>query len=163
MEVSVSSCSNPKNMKSKGIPLIGLVTLIVAGAVGCQSAKEPGSKSHAMVQIHGRPLVEIQETTTAVFREESYGLAAVTPQQMVFQRAGSRRDALKWGGWSGQGVTMVVKVEVVELPGSDYRLQADAYAMQNSNDPFFQTENRNILLSRKPYQKLLEEVARRLK
>ena len=42
-------------------------------------------------------------------------------------------------------------------------VEANAYAVQNSDDPFFQTESRNVLLNRRPYQKLLDEVARRLK
>jgi hypothetical protein len=42
-------------------------------------------------------------------------------------------------------------------------LQADAFAVQNSDDEFFRTERRNILLNRRPYQKLLDEVARRMK
>jgi len=44
-----------------------------------------------------------------------------------------------------------------------YLLMADAYAVQNSDDPFFSSESRNILLNRQPYQKLLDETARRLK
>ena len=141
----------------------GLLTLGLTGLLGCQSAKAPGSMSHASVQIQGHTLVEIQQTTTAVFREEGYGLAVTTPEEMVFERPGSRRDAAKWGGWSGAGVTMRVKVALSESLNGGHLLQADAYAVQNSDDPFFQSESRNILLSRRPYQKLLDEVADRLK
>ena len=130
---------------------------------GCQSAKQPGSTSHASVQIFGRTVTEIQQAATVVFQEEGYGLAMATPQGMVFERPGSRRDAVKWGGLaSGQGVTMRVKIQMSEYAGS-HLLQADAYAMQNSDDPFFQTESRNVLLNRRPYQKLLDKVAKRLK
>ena len=82
---------------------------------------------------------------------------------MVFERPGSRADALKWGGWWGEGVIMRVKVVVSELANGGCLLQADAYAVQNSKDEFFRTESRPMLLSRQPYQKLLDETARRLK
>ena len=141
-----------------------LLTLCAVLLVGCQSAKETGSTSHASVRIQGHSLAEIQQTATAVFREEGYALALNTPREMVFERPGSRRDAVKWGGLaSGQGVTMRVKVQLSEPLEGGHLLQADAYAVQNSDDPFFQTESRNILLNRLPYQNLLDKVAGRLK
>ena len=108
-------------------------------------------------------MVEIQQTATAVFREAGYASVLAATEEMVFERPGSRRDALKWGGWSEQGVTMRVKVRLSETLNGSYLLQADAYAVQNSDDPFFRTESRNILLNRRPYQKLLDEIARRLR
>ena len=142
----------------------GLLTLCAVLHAGCQSAKEPGGMSHASVRIQGRSLAEIQQTATAVFREEGYALAQATPREMVFDRPGSRRDALKWGGLaSGQGVTMRVKVQLSEPLEGGHLLQADAYAVQNSDDPFFQTESRNIILNHIPYQNLLNKVAGRLK
>jgi len=141
----------------------GLLALGTVSLVGCQSAKQPGSMSHASVQVKGHPLEDIRLTTTAVFREAGYSLVAASPEEMVFERPGSRRDAAKWGGWSGEGVTMRVKVGLSKMTDGGYLLEADAYAVQNSDDPFFRTESRNILLNRRPYQKLLDEVARRLK
>jgi hypothetical protein len=141
----------------------GLLALGALGLVGCQSAKQPGSRSHASAQARGHSLEDIRQTTTAVFREAGYSLAAASAQEMVFDRPGSRRDALKWGGWSDQGVTMRVKVGLSKLDDGGYLLEADAYAVQNSDDEFFRTERRNIVLNRRPYQKLLDEVARRLK
>ncbi len=142
----------------------GLLALALTSLLGCQSAKEPGSLSHASVQIRGHSMADIQQTATAVFREAGYSLATATSEEMVFDRPGSRRDAVKWGGWAtGQSVTMRVRVRSSVMLDGSQLLQADAYAVQNSDDPFFQTESRNILLNRSPYQKLLDEVARRLK
>jgi hypothetical protein len=151
------------NMNAKTLRLLGLLTLGVTGLLGCQSAKQTGSMSHAVVQIHGRSVANIQQTTSAVFHEQAYALARATPEEMVFTRPGGRRDALKWGGWAGNGVTMRVKVQLSELVAGTHLLTADAYAVQNSDDPFFQTESRNILLNRRPYQELLNQIARRLK
>ena len=150
-------------MRTKAPLSFGLLTLSLIGLVGCQSAKQPGSMSHASVQIQGRSVVEIQQTATAVFREAGYASVLAATEEMVFERPGSRRDALKWGGWLEQGVTMRGKGRVSEMLNGSYLLQADVYAVQNSDDPFFRTESRNILLNRRPYQKPLNKDARRLK
>ena len=145
-------------------PLVaGLLALGAVSFVGCQSAKQPGSMSHASVQVQGHPLEDIRQTTTLVFREAGYSLTAASPEEMVFDRPGSRRDAAKWGGWLGEGVTMRVKVRLSQMLDGVQLLEADAFAVQNSDDEFFRTERRNILLNRRPYQKLLDEVASRMK
>jgi len=144
----------------RSIGAAAILSLLLA--TGCRSAKEPGSMSHASVQIKGQPISEIRQTTEAVFSESGYALTLNGSGQMVFERLGSRRDALKWGGWTGEGVVMRVKVRITEMPQGACLLQADAYAVQNSDDPFFRTESRNILLNRRPYQKLLDDVKRRL-
>jgi hypothetical protein len=68
--------------------------------------------SHAVVQISGRTVADIQQTATAVFREEGYALSLNTAEMMVFERPGSRRDAIKWGDIGGRGVTMRVMVKL---------------------------------------------------
>jgi hypothetical protein len=149
-------------MKPKPLhTLAGLLCLLLF--TGCQSANQPGSASHAVVQINGRSLAEIQRTTSVVFGEESYSLGTTSPEMMIFERPGSRRDAAKYGGWYGEGVIMRVKVGFRELAGGSYLLQADAYAGQNSDDAFFRSEDRALMLNRRPYQRLLDEVAKRLK
>lgn len=142
-----------------------LAWLAVLGVLfaGCQSGKQPGSASHASVLIAGRSADEIQQAVTTVFQEAGYGVTLSLPTEMVFERPGSQRDAIKWGNIGGGGVNMRVKVRFSTIPDGRRLVQADAYAVQISDDPFFQTESRNILLSRRPYQKLLNEVARRLK
>ena len=140
---------------------VGLFVLLLTSA--CQSAHEPGGVSHAVAQINGRTLEEIQKTTAAVFGEEGYVEKGRNAETMVFDRAGSRRDAAKYGGWYGEGVTMRVRVGFTSLAGGSYRLQADASAVQDASDPFFADESRAMMLNRRPYQKLLDEVAVRLK
>ena len=150
-------------MKIKRFLLLGLLALGLASLAGCRSANQAGSMSHASVTIQGHSLADIQQTAAIVFREEGYATAEVTPKQMVFQRPGTRRDALKWGGWADKGVTMRVKVDFGPTMAGGYLLEANAYAVQNADDPFFQTESRNVLLNRHPYQKLLDKVAKRLR
>jgi hypothetical protein len=150
-------------MTIKACLSFGLLALGLGCLAGCRSAGEPGSQSHASVQVKGKSVAEIQQAATAVFGEEGYAPVQIVPNEMVFERPGSRRDALKWGGWEGSGVTMHVKVKLSEPARGLHLLEADAYAIQNSDDPFFRTERRNILLNRRPYQKLLDKVAKRLK
>jgi hypothetical protein len=140
-----------------------LLIACLVGLAGCRLSDKPGSMSHASVQIRGHSLAEIQQATGAVFRNDGYTQASASPEEMVFERPGSRRDAAKWGGWSGEGVTMRVKVGVSPSSNGNYLLQANAYAVENSSDPFHRTESRNVLLGGGPYQDLLDKVARRLK
>jgi hypothetical protein len=141
----------------------GLLAFCAVSLVGCQSAKQPGSMSHASIQVKGHSLEDIRQTATAVFRDAGYSLVATSQEEMVFDRPGSRRDATKWGGWSAAGVIMRVKVGLSRMTDGSELLEAEVYAVQNSDDEFFRTERRNIVLNRRPYQKLLDETARRLK
>jgi len=129
---------------------------------GCKAAHEPGGVSHAVVQISGHTLDEIQKTTAEVFGDEGYTLAQQSQTLMVFQRDGSRRDAAKYGGWSGEGITMRVRVEFTELAGSNFKLRADVSAVEDADDPFFADESRAMMLNRRPYQQLLDQVDKRL-
>jgi hypothetical protein len=143
------------------LSVAGLLGLLLVSA--CQSAHEPGGTSHAVVQIQNHPLEEIQKATAEVFGAEGYAERSRSAEMMVFDRAGSRRDAAKYGGWSGEGVTMRVRVGFTALAGGNYRLQADATAVQDAGDPFFADESRAMMLNRRPYQQLLDKVATRLK
>ena len=137
---------------------------ILPVVTGCQSGGEPGTMSHATVQIKDKPLEEIQQVARTVFAEDGYTAKVVQPNLMVFDRLGSRRDAIKWGGaLTGEGVTMRVKVQIRSLDSSTTLLQADAYAVQDAGDTFFEDESRNVILNRTPYQKMLNEIKKRLK
>ena len=106
---------------------------------------------------------EIQRVATAVFKEQGYDLKGVKPELMVFERLGSRAETMKWGGWlDSSGVVMRIKVGLREMSEGTYLLQADAYAVRNPGDPFFEDESRNMILNRHPYQKMLNEVRKRL-
>ena len=155
----------PQSNRRPGVALarFAFAAFLLVTLTGCKSGTQPGSQSHASVQIKGRSLAEIQEATTAVFTEAEYWPKLATPSEMIFERPGSRRDAIKWGNLAGGGVNMRVKVQFSVLPNGNQLLQADAYAVQVSDDPFFQSESRNVLLNRRPYQKLLDKVAARLK
>ena len=140
----------------------GLLALGAVVLVGCQSAKQPGSNSHASLTVKGRSDAEIRQVTKTVFVEEGYSLAAEGAEFMEFQRPGSRRDALKWGGWFGEGVVIRAKVKLTRL-GDDARLlQLDMFAVRDAGDRVMESESRMIMLNQKPYRRLLKEVGKRL-
>jgi hypothetical protein len=136
----------------------GLLALCAVTLVGCQSAKQPGSYSHAYVTVKGRSDAEIRQVTKGVFAEEGYSLVAEGAEYMGFQRPGSRRDALKWGGWLGEGVVIRAKV----LADASHLLQLDMFAVRDAGDGIFESESRMVLLNKKPYRQLMNEVSKRL-
>src|SRR5262245_23253571 len=131
---------------------------------GCKSAHEPGGGSHASVRIKDKSLTEIQQATVAVFQDDEYRLTASKPNMFVFDRPGSRRDTVKWGSLlAGQTVVMRVMVSFQEMTPQNWLLKADAYAVRNAGDPFFEDPTRTLILNTYPYQKLLDKVAKKLK
>jgi len=148
-------------MKSIGIwfcltiPALLLVT-------GCQSSK-PGGSSHAAVEIKGHSASEIQNTTVAVFAENGFTLRTNTPLLMLFDRAATTGEKVKYGDWFNDGMKMEIKVRFQSLPEETYLLRADVYAVQDANNTSFREEKRLMMFSSKEYQKLLDEVAQRLK
>jgi len=148
-------------MKSIGNLLcIGGFSLLLV--TGCQSSK-PGSSSHAAVEIKGHSATEIQDTTVAVFAENGYTLRTNTPVLMLFDRPASTGEKLKYGDWYNDGMRIQVKARLQSEPGQTYLLRADVYSVQDPNDSNFREERRLMMFSSKAYQKLLDDVAYRLK
>jgi hypothetical protein len=56
-----------------------------------------------------------------------------------------------------------VKAEIVELGEGSNRLQCQTYMVRNAGDSFFEEETRLTNMRSGPYQKLLNEVAQRMK
>ena len=137
----------------------GLTSLLLL--TGCQSNK-PGSSSHAALEIKGHPAEAIQATTVVVFAEKGYTLRTNTPTVMLFDRPATSGEKLKYGDWMNDGMLMSVKVRLQSQPNETYLLRADAYMIQDPNDPIFREESRLMLFNAKTYRKMLEEVANRL-
>ena len=103
-----------------------------------------------------------------VFGEAGYKANRVPDGAMVFEKEGSRGDQIVYGGLGGAAyggaVTVRVKAEIVELAGQDaHRLQCTAYMVNDAGGGVFEDQQRLANFRRGPYQKLLDEVAAKLK
>ena len=143
------------------------IALTAIAATGCRSMGQPASASFASVVITGRSIVQIRDTTMAVFRENGYVASAADAQQLVFDKEGSRLNTISRDGLvatqAGASTLIRVKVELVELGPGSYRLQCHAFMVSGAGDSFFEEEHRLANFRSGPYQGLLNEVAKRLK
>jgi hypothetical protein len=135
-------------------------------ATGCRTG-QPESASFASVIIKGKTAEEICQTTTTVFQEDGYRAAVVNPDNMVFQREASRGASLAYGGvvdtYYGSSTLVRVRAQVVDLGAGSHRLQCKAFMVKNANDSFFEDESAILNIRSRPYQNLLDKVAKRLK
>ena len=138
--------------------------LLALGGAGCSST--PASASFASVTIHGHSPEEIGQATVQVFREAGYSGGA-GGRQMVFQREGSRGENIAYEGIAnthyGSQTAVRVKTELVDLGENSYRLQCQAYMVRGAGDSFMEEEQRLANIRSGPYQKLLNQVQKRLK
>jgi hypothetical protein len=145
----------------------GLVLLCAALSSGCRSAGKPASASFASVVIAGRSVEEIQQAAVAVFQGDGYRAPRAAGGDMIFEKEGSRKNQIAYAGpvgaHYGEQVIVRVRAQIVELGASSDRLQCKAYMVRNANDSFFADEIPLPNRRGRPYQKLLDEVARRLK
>ena len=146
----------------------GVLCLVLLAwlAAGCRTG-EPTSSSFASVVIKGKSTDEICKTAASVFQEDGYQVASLAPQNMVFQKEGSRGQSLAYSGvvdtHYGGGTVVRVRAQLVDLGAGGQRLQCKAYMVQNAGDSFFEDESALLNIRSRPYQKLLNKVADRLK
>lgn len=149
-------------------PLLGFLSLsLMCGlfGAGCHLG-QPASASFASVTLSGKSAGQIRDATVAVFRENGYRVYA-SGQQLVFEREGSLANTISRDGLvaaQAGAVTIVrVRAELVDLGDGSQRLQCQAYMVSNAGDRFIESEARLANFRSRPYQNLLDEVAKRLK
>ena len=154
------------NQSAKTLTIL-LVLVCAILIPGCGSLGQPASASFASVVIANRSVEQIQQTTAAVFQENGYRGRRSPDGMLVFEKEGSRADTIARDGLvaaqSGAVTLVRVKTEVVELGSGSRRLQGQAYMVTGAGDSFFEDEVRLTNFRSGPYQKLLNEVAKRLK
>ena len=132
---------------------------------GCHTG--PASGSFASITIKGKSPQQIREATAMVFQKDDYRCAMMGEWDMIFQKEGSRGQALAYNGlvntyYGGTTLTRV-RLQLVDLGGGEYRLQGQAYVVRNAGDSFFEEEQRLANMRRGPYQRLLNDVEDQLK
>jgi hypothetical protein len=146
-----------------------VLALTISGAIlilGCRASK-PDSASFASVNIKGKTPEEICRTTGEVFQEDGYMVGSLDPSNMVFQKEASRGQSLAYGGiadtYYGSTTAVRVRASLVDLGMGTYRLQCKAFMVRKANDSFLQDESPLLNIRSRPYQNLLDKVAKRLK
>jgi len=142
------------------------LALLASMTTGCSSLSKPASASFASVVIANHSAAEIWDATTAVFREAGY-TGHIDGAQHVFDREGSRWNTLSRDGLvaaqAGAVTIERVRVELVDLSEGSLRLQCHAFIVSDPGDSFFAEEHKLADFRGRPYQKLLDDVVKRLK
>jgi hypothetical protein len=86
---------------------------------------------------------------------------------MIFQKEASRGQSLAYGGvvdtYYGSTTAVRVRASLVDLGMGSYRLQCNAFMVRHTNDSFMEDESPLLNIRSRPYQNLLDKVAKRLK
>ena len=144
------------------LPLLSLVLVLLVA--GCKSTGTPKSSRLASVIIKGHSQVQVAQMTQQVFIENEYERALLKTADLVFEKQGTTMNNLVYGDWSGKGVWVRVKVYLRELGDPhDIMLDCNTYMVQEHNNPLFEEEHKLTKMRKGPYQKLLNEVSKRLK
>ena len=144
-----------------------LLALVIAFGTACQSTtKPPSPSSFASVTITNRLPEEIRRAAEQIFQADGFQIFTSSVGEMVFEKEGSRMNQLAYGGLiatqENDRTWIRVKANISDLGAGAHRLQCQAYLVPHRGDSFFEEEHRVSNLSRRPYQTLLDQVAKRL-
>ena len=142
--------------------LLCLLLVCVATAftgTGCRSTTSGGSGGFASVEIRGNTPGQIRDMIRRVFQEEGYIGVVVNSADLTFEKQGSTLDSVAYGGLLD---TIWVRVETTVVPAGDmtYRLQCQVRYFQGRG--MLAEEVKHAHIRNAPYQKMLDEVARRV-
>jgi hypothetical protein len=130
---------------------------------GCKSTDKPESARFASVEIHGSTPAPIRDAIVAVFQAHEYLLAGPGLTKLVFERKGSNWDNVAYGNWIDErGIWVRVKVTIVALGADLSRVECHAFLVRGRGEST-EEEIRVSNYRSGPYQKLMDEVAARLK
>ena len=151
------------SLSSFRLQFVVLALLGVALVSGCHLS-QPASASFASVVITNRSADEIRAAATAVFAQSGYAAMLAGSDELCFEREGSRANEIAHGAWiEDGGVRERVRARIVLLAPGQYRLQCKAYMVRHAGDAVLQDEVGLKNIRSRPYQKLLDDVAERLK
>lgn len=145
-----------------------LTASIIASCVaGCHSTDKPppkpASAQFASVELQGNTPGQISQMAMAVFQENGFKVALATPNQLVFEKEGTAWNNLAYGNWeSDQPIWVRVKASIVYVSEASYRLECHAFLVRDKGKEVFEEEIKVRNINSGRYQKLLDEVARRL-
>jgi hypothetical protein len=141
------------------LPVLGLCGLVAAG---CSSLSHTSDEGLASVRIDGASAINIRDVAVQVFEENGYQAARTDLGGMVFEKQATALTNLAYGDWMGAPVWIRVKASIEPVDDRTFRLQCDAFRVRDKGASV-EDEARIKGVQSGPYQKLLNEVARRLK
>jgi hypothetical protein len=151
----------------KALQFVGKLILTLALATGlfavtgCGLTK-PASASFASVVIHGHTMKEIQNAAGHVFTADGYNVM-VRDHEMKCEKQGSRAAELAYEGLAGNGpVNVRVLASIVQLSETSYRLECQAFIVKSPGDAVMEEVIRLQNIRSRPYQDLLDKVAKEL-
>ena len=147
-----------KNKLSWGFTALALIGAVLSS--GCRTSA--GSSGFASAMIAGHSAEEVRQTTAAVFREDNYMLRSANGPQLVFERNGTTMGRAAYGSY-GNDVVERVRVQTVVFSPESVRLQCQASVVRHAGDRVLEEEQFLAEVRSGPYQKLMDETARRLK
>jgi hypothetical protein len=136
------------------------LSLVGSLVVGCRTHETSPTTKFASVVIRGNTPGQIENVARDVFIENGFRSAPSKSDSLVFERKGSRLDEAAYGGWMNQALWVRVKAAVFPVGEAAFRLECNAYRVEDKGTS---TEAETKLWRSSPYQKLLDQVASRLK
>jgi len=117
----------------------------------------------ASVLLHTGTSEQVRQALRDIFAENLYRPGVSQgPDRLVFERPGSSMDEIKYGGFFENNIWVRVKVNISRFGDTDHLVEADAYIVRNHDEGFFEEEQKLYKISKGPYQKLLNEVEKRV-
>jgi hypothetical protein len=138
--------------------VIGLAVLLAAG---CKTNDKPESAQFASVDIRGRPVDLIRSATADVFHEHGYKAESESLATLVFDKEGSAMNNLAYGNWMGTPVGTRVRLNFVPIGEYSFRIECHAFIVRNKGE-VLEDEITINGIHRGQYQKMLDEIAKRL-
>ena len=128
---------------------------------GCASTGKPAAARFASVEIQGNTPGQIHDIAVEVFQSSGYQVANKALDEMVFEKKGTKWSEFAYGDWGGDAPVWVrVKASIVPVSEARFRLQCNAYMIRDRGGA---TEEEIACFRSRPYQKLMDEVAERLR
>jgi hypothetical protein len=138
-----------------------LLLMFILTLISCQTMKQPGGKGALASVTIDTPTNEVEILLAAedVFGKAGFNLMSHGPDYRLFERLGSKADALKFGGWDGTGVVMRARVTTMKM-GSTYQLNCNVKAVRDAGG--LEDEHPVFAAYKKEYREMLEEVKKQL-
>jgi hypothetical protein len=145
-----------------GLCALLAVSSVALPGVGCRTVGKSDPAQIASVEIHGHPLPRVRDVTAEVFHEHGYEVMKRGWVDLVFEREGSSMNNIAYGNWMGSGIWVRAKVRIADISPEESRIDCEAFLLRNRGEPT-EEEIKIRKIHSHQYQKLLNEVAKRLK